>query len=82
MERKMKLTEDTCPFCGGTKTSGETMFSVDLGFGVVVVRQVPAMVCDQCGADWIADDVAAQLESYIEDARKKHSQIEVVAFAK
>jgi hypothetical protein len=51
-----------------------------LGSGVVVVRHVPATVCVQCGADWIADDVAAQLEAYVEDARRKHSEVEVVAF--
>ena len=32
---------------------GKTTFTVDLGFGVVVVRDVPATVCSQCGADWI-----------------------------
>jgi len=26
---------------------------VDLGFGVVVVRNVPAKVCSQCGEEWI-----------------------------
>ena len=78
----MKQTEhDECPFCGGTKQPGETTFSVELGFGVVVVRHVPAMVCAQCGADWIEDGVAAQLETYVEDARRKHSEVQVVAFA-
>jgi YgiT-type zinc finger domain-containing protein len=36
---------------------GKTTFTVDLGFGVVVVRDVPATVCSQCGADWISDDI-------------------------
>ena len=49
-----------CPSCGGKKKAGTTTFSVDLGFGVVMVRRVPAQVCSQCGADWIADDAAAR----------------------
>ncbi len=61
------------------KTKGTT-FTVDLGFGVVVVRNVPALVCSQCGADWIADDVAERLESMVDDARKRHRQVEVTAF--
>ncbi len=70
-----------CPLCRGMRRKGTTTFSVELGFGVVVVRHVPATVCDQCGADWIDDSVAAQLEKYVESAREKHSQVEVVAFA-
>ena len=70
-----------CPLCGGRKQQGETIFSVELGFGVVVVRHVPATVCTQCGADWIDDEVAAHLEQYVDEARRKHSQVEVVAYA-
>jgi YgiT-type zinc finger domain-containing protein len=72
---------DTCPLCGGRKCPGETTVSVELGFGVVVVRHVPATVCAQCGSDWLADEVAARIETYVADARRKHSEVEVVAFA-
>ncbi len=70
-----------CPLCGGAKKPGRTIFSVELGFGVVVVRHVPATVCAQCGADWIDDEVAAHLERYVNEARRKHSPVEVVAYA-
>ena len=40
-----------CPLCGGAKRRGSTTFTADLGFGVVVIRNVPASVCGQCGAD-------------------------------
>ncbi len=68
-----------CPICGGTKRQGKTVFTVDLGFGVVVVRDVPATVCSQCGADWIPDDVTAKLESIVQEAHKKHHQVEVIS---
>ncbi len=71
---------NTCPDCGGQEQPGTTTFTVDLGFGVVVVRNVPALVCSQCGADWIADDIAERLESMVDDARKRHRQVEVTAF--
>ncbi|MFQ5916079.1 MAG: type II toxin-antitoxin system MqsA family antitoxin [Nitrospinota bacterium] len=72
---------DSCPLCGGTKKPGTTTFTADLGFGVVVVRDVPATVCSQCGADWIADDVAKRIEAVVGDARKKRLQIEVMSLA-
>lgn len=72
----------TCPLCGGKKVKGKTTFTADLGFGVVVIRQVPAMVCSQCGAEWMDDKVAAQVESVVSDARKKHHTVEVTTLAK
>ena len=66
-----------CPLCGGTKKSGKTTFTADMGFGVVVVRGVPATVCSQCGADWIEDAVAAKIEEIVSDARKKHHMVEI-----
>lgn len=66
-----KELPNRCPLCGGIKKPGRTTFTVDLGFGVVVVRDVPASVCSQCGADWIEDLIASKLEEIVNDAREK-----------
>lgn len=70
-----------CPLCGGSKRPGVTTFTAELGFGVVVIREVPATICSQCGADWLSDDVAKQIEALVDDARKKRLLVEVVSFA-
>lgn len=70
-----------CPLCGGTKEPGKTTFTADLGFGVVVVRNVPAVQCSLCGADWIDDATAATIEKIVEDARVRHAIIEVTDLA-
>ena len=64
---KKKPASDLCPFCRGAKRPGTTTFTAELGFGVVVVRRVPASVCGQCGADWISDKVAGKLEALVVD---------------
>ncbi len=74
-------SESICPLCGRSKRAGTTTFTAELGFGVVVVRNVPALVCAQCGADWIADEVAARIEELVEDARKKRYQVEVTTLS-
>jgi YgiT-type zinc finger domain-containing protein len=66
-----------CPLCGGEKEPGTTTFTVDLKFGVVVVRDVPALVCSQCGEAWIEDPVAAKLEDIVADARRRQAVVEV-----
>jgi YgiT-type zinc finger domain-containing protein len=73
---------DQCPLCGGKKSEGSTTFTADLGFGVVVVRNVPALVCDQCGEDWINDETMISLESIVEDAKENQSELEMVPYRK
>ena len=72
--------KDTCPLCGGRKKSGKTIFTVSLGEGILVVRDVPALVCNQCGEDWIEDKIASRLEKFVDQARSKNLQVEVAAF--
>ena len=79
---KINTLTATCPLCGGKKEAGKTTFTVDLGFGVVVVREVPATVCSQCGADWIEDAISEKLEKIVDDARQKHNLVEVTTLAR
>lgn len=70
---------DSCPLCGGEKKPGTTTFTAELGFGVVVIRNVPATLCAQCGADWISDEVATRIEALVDEARTKQLQVEVLS---
>ena len=73
-------TDEPCPVChGGRKQPGTTTFAVDLGFGVVV-RDVPAQVCDLCGTDWVDDATAETLEQIVEQARRRHPVVEVASW--
>lgn len=73
----MTHSRSRCGLCAGTMRRGTTTFTADLGFGVVVLRNVPAIVCAQCGADWIEDAVAERVEARVAEARKKRAQVEV-----
>jgi YgiT-type zinc finger domain-containing protein len=75
----MSEKDDMCPICGGKKGKGKTTFSADLGSGVVVVREVDATVCSQCGEEWIDDATARELEQIVNDARARRLQVEVAA---
>jgi YgiT-type zinc finger domain-containing protein len=79
----MKTEQHTekCFACGGRMEQGEATFTVDFGSGVVVVRNVPATVCSQCGMEWIDDDVAARIERIVKEAQNKHSVVEVMSLS-
>ena len=64
-----------------SQKAGTTTFTADLDFGVVVVRKVPATVCNECGADWIEDRIARQLEDIVKDALKRRLEVEVTSFS-
>ena len=66
------------PLCRGAKQPGTPTFAVDLVFGVVVVRHVPAFVCTQCGDAWIDNAVAGKLESIVAEACHKQAIVEVM----
>ncbi len=42
------MKHNQCPLCKGLTREGKTTFTAVLGFGVVVVRDVPAIVCELC----------------------------------
>ena len=77
-----QLSKSKCPVCGGKCKNGKTTFTAEFGAGVVVVRNVPATVCTQCGEDWVKDVVAERLETMVAQAKKSGHQIEVSDFEK
>ena len=70
-----------CGICGGTGAPGATTFTTDLGFGILVIREVPAIVCGQCGETWFQDPIASQLERVVGDARKRQAVVEVLSWS-
>lgn len=65
----------TCPVCGnGELVDGTTTFSADVEGTLLVVRNVPALVCDVCGEPFIDDAVAEELEASVADAHTKGTE--------
>ena len=77
MEKSNKPNQ--CPLCSGDIIEGKTTYSVDLGFGVIVVRDVPAKVCNQCGEDWVGSDTAKKLERITGDAKRNRTLVNVLS---
>ena len=78
---KNRVNSTTCPLCGGNFVAGRTTWSVDLGKGVLVVRDVPARVCDQCGDEWLDNATALALDDMAASARQRGALVEVLTMA-
>ncbi len=69
-----------CAVCGGKVIDSTTSFTVDYKIGVVVIRDVPANICGQCGEEWIADEVAEKLEKIVSAAKNQNQEILVASY--
>ena len=81
MKDKKLNTKDMCPSCGGSLEEGETTFTVDFGSGVVVIRNVPATICSQCGMEWLDDAITDKIEAIVKEAKEKHRIVEVMSLS-
>ena len=65
---------DVCDLCGGELRAGTTRLDIWRGDELVVITDVPANVCQQCGEAYIAAGVAKRLERFLPQWRDKTPQ--------
>ena len=70
----------SCPTCNGPRVQELVSFTADLGFGVVVVRKVPALSCLHCGNEWFANDTTLKLEKFVDSKRLESKEVTVAFF--
>lgn len=59
-----------CFYCKGEMERTTTKFILDLGYCVVIVKNVPAMVCKQCGEKTFDDGTMERLEKIVETVKR------------
>ncbi|HOE65533.1 MAG TPA: type II toxin-antitoxin system MqsA family antitoxin [Candidatus Hydrogenedentes bacterium] len=48
---------------------------------VVLIKQTPANVCDNCGEYYLSDATAAQVSEIAEQASQRHAEVEIIEYA-
>jgi len=61
----MKNNTDRCDLCGGELSSGVTSLEIWQGESLIVLRDIPADVCGQCGEAYLAPDVSEKLDRFL-----------------
>ena len=68
----------TCVICKHGETQrGTTRIAVERGPTVLVVRGVPAQVCDNCGEAYLSADAVDRLQQMLAVAAQDGVQVEV-----
>lgn len=64
-------TTGVCEACGGKLHFQKVTLDTEEGGKVVVLNDVPAMVCGDCGEYWVSPESIAEMES-LSDVAKQH----------
>lgn len=81
LERVNDLEGTSCFNCPeGEYRTGKTTRTLERGETVLVVKEVPALVCDKCGDAAFSEAVSERLETLINDASSTGVESEVRRF--
>ena len=71
---------EKCLMCNGDMVEQPAAYMVEIDSCILVVKNVPTLVCQQCGEKAYTDDVAAVLESIVTKAREMLTEVAVVNY--
>ncbi len=71
---------DRCYFCGGRLEFQITMLPFIVGNSVVVIKNIPAEVCTQCGEAVLSSDVAKEVDRLLKQAYTSGFEVSIVAY--
>jgi YgiT-type zinc finger domain-containing protein len=57
-----------------------TSEAIELGFGLLVIRNIPCYKCEECDEIFYTGDVVQKVESIIDDAKQLMQDIRVIDF--
>ncbi|MFR7873949.1 MAG: type II toxin-antitoxin system MqsA family antitoxin [Christensenellales bacterium] len=69
-----------CFMCKGSLEEKNTTFMVELDNCIIIIKNVPSLVCEQCGEVSYSDEVAKQLEKLVNDFRNSITEITVINY--
>lgn len=73
--------DSRCYFCNGRLESKLTTIPFVIHDSVIVVKQVPAEVCTQCGEAIMSSSVAQRVDSLLKEFYRLNSEVSVITYS-
>jgi len=64
------MKPERCSFCKGTLKDDHTEYIARVNNEIVVIRDIPAYVCEWCHEAYFTPDISRKMDAIIEEARK------------
>ena len=71
-----------CMDCGGKMVESTTVFTVQFGNSVIVIKNVPCFECEICGYTEFSDEVSEKLEKMVNIIKKSSQEVAVLDYNK
>ena len=78
--RKESKKTRKCPLCGGELLPGQTAAPFFIDQKIIIIKDVPAEVCADCGEAFTKSSVAGRIEDILDKVEISHAEISVVHF--
>ncbi len=72
--------DDRCYFCGGRLATGVTTVPFVVDSKVIIIKQVPAQICSQCGEAILSSEVAAAVDRLLKEVRQSRYEVSILAY--
>ena len=69
-----------CMKCGQAAYKSVTSEAIELGFGLLVIRNIPCYKCEECDEIFYTGDVVQKVESIIDEAKRLMQKIRVIEY--
>ncbi len=77
-QEKQKIKR--CPLCGGELHDGITTAPFFVREKIIVIKDVPAEICSECGESYMKSSVVDRIETLLDKIEDLHSEMSVVHF--
>lgn len=69
-----------CMRCRKTAYKSVTSEAIELGFGLLVIRNIPCFKCEECDEIFYTGDVVQRIEAIVAEAKKLMQDIRVIEY--
>ncbi len=69
-----------CPLCGGEMCDGITTAPFFVGEKIIVIKDVPAEICSECGESYMKSSVVDGIEKLLDRLEDLQSEMSVVHY--
>ena len=70
-----------CFMCKGKLGEKNTTFMVELDNCIIIIKNVPSLVCEQCGEVLYSNEVSKQLEKLVNAVRNSITEITIINYS-
>ena len=67
--------------CKGKLEEKNTTFMVELDNCIIIIKNVPSLVCEQCGEVSYSNEVSKQLEKLVNAVRNSITEITIINYS-